>query len=335
MESLKIKVIIPVMAILMLGLLLGCGDDFNAQASLSQESDEVILDQELDEGSLELESDAQVVLNRILESELLEEHGITVNQGNEPFDAGLGDEFEVMFYVTREYGKYFFTPGDWTDELVLSLVEIGEVGAGFVKEWLGSESDEIVNFIYNITEPDDDHFYPIWGGGGSLGTFLYVSDDASFIASTLIVHEVVHEVLQHNGIMSNFPSPPETSTLAWAAFLEEGLCNALEVLFLLETGFSYPSSGSGDMTSINAIHEQALEAFDFYDFEDEEEYGSRYAQLMSYDTAASFVMFLLEHRGTRADFMRFFEDIYLAEEIYGETLDDLIVSWLVYLDGYR
>jgi len=307
MKSLKIKVIIPVMTVLMLGLLLGCGDDLDTQA----------------------------VLDRILESELLEERGITVNQGEDPFDAGLGDEFEVMFYVTREYGKYFFTPGDWTDELVLSLVEIGETGTGFVKEWLGSESDEIVNFIYNITEPDDDHFLPIWGGGGSLGTFIYVSADARHIASTLIVHEAVHEVLRHNEIMSNFPYPPETSTWAWAAFLEEGLCNALEVLFLLETGFSYPSSGTGDVTSINAIHEAALREFVLFNFEDEEEYGSRYAQLMSYETAASFVIFLLEHRGSRKDFMKFFEDIYLAEEIYGETLDDLIASWLVYLDGYR
>ena len=335
MKDKKMKtIIIPFAAILMLGLL-GCGDDLDAQASLSQESDnQPALEQELDD-QLEQELDGQEVLERILESDLLEEQGITINQGQEPFDAGLGDEFDIMFYAISNYGKYFFTPGDWTDELVLSLIEIGEKGTHFAKEWLGSESDEIVNFIYNITEPDDDHFLPIWGGGGSFGDFIYVSVDARHIVSTLIVHEAVHEVLRHNNIMSNFPTPPDTSTWHGALFLEEGFCNVLEVLFLLETGFSYPSSGSGDMTTIDAIHELAIWAFGFFDFEDEEEYGSRYAQLMSYDTAASFVIFLLEHRGSREDFMRFFEDIYLAEAIYGETLDELINSWLVYLDGYR
>ena len=68
-------------------------------------------------------------------------------------------------------------------------------------------------------------------------------------------------------------------------------------------------------------------------FEDTEEFGLRYPQLMSYDTAASFVYFLLEYHGSIEDFMRVFDDIYLMEEVFGVGMDDMIVKWMAYLNG--
>ena len=86
----------------------------------------------------------------------------------------------------------------------------------------------------------------------------------------------------------------------------------------------------------NHLHKKAISVFKFHNnFEDEAKYGNLYPQLMSYETSASFVYYLLEYKGSNDDFMRFFDDIDLMEEIYDMKMNDMIKEWLDYLDKYR
>jgi len=41
---------------------------------------------------------------------------------------------------------------------------------------------------------------------------------------------------------------------------------------------------------------------------------------------------ILEHKGTKEDFMWVFDDINLMEEVYGTDMDSMIAEWLEYLN---
>ncbi|MCL2588548.1 MAG: hypothetical protein FWD84_03970 [Oscillospiraceae bacterium] len=268
----------------------------------------------------------------ILDSELLAYHGIEIGIPENPhyrfFDS---DDLavEVALRVPGDYGTYYFTPGDWSDELIAELVLVSEDGLRFAKDFLGMEVSRPLSFVFNITEPDEDHPFPIWGGAFVLDTSMFFSMEASLFPS-LIVHETVHAILAYADRQSNFPQPPETSSWAWAMFLEEGLCDLIDFLFAQETAHNYPTN-YGD----EHLHTVALRTLNQNDhFSDELEFGTRYPQLMSYETAASFIYFLLEHHGTIDDFMRVFDDIYLMEDVFGQTMEGMIAEWIAYLNEH-
>jgi len=282
---------------------------------------------------------AEQDVETILASELLESYGIAINRPQQPyhFIDGIEDlRLEVALYVRGEYGIYYFTPGGWNDRLIAQFVRISEDGIRFAKDWLGYTGEPLI-FIYNITEPDPDHPFPIWGGGGVLGSTTYISMSVDLMPS-LIVHEAVHAILRRQERQSNFPQPPETSRWGWAQFLEEGLCDVIDFLFFMETEHNYdPNRYRRHRRDIqNHLHHEALNMLRFHNnFEDEAEFGHRYPKLMSNETAASFIYFLLEHKGSVEDFMRVFEDIYLMEEVFGESMEDMIVVWLTYLERFK
>ena len=275
-------------------------------------------------------------IETILESELLASYGIEVSKSHITYYSFQHPrrgviEIDVALHVLGEHGAYFFTPGGWTDELIAELVLVSEEGIRFAKDFLGIEVSRPLSFVFNVTEPDENHPLPIWGGGGVVDTSTFISIDARFLPS-LIVHEAVHAILEYDGRQSNFPRPPESS-IFWrgANFLEEGLCDVVEFLFSMQTEHRYLTNYGDDH-----LHTKALQMFDYHNgFEDETEFGTRYHQLMSYQTAASFIYFLLEYHGTIEDFMRAFEDIYLLEELFGANMSEMIAKWLTYLDGLQ
>jgi hypothetical protein len=156
---------------------------------------------------------------------------------------------------------------------------------------------------------------------------------------SLIIHEAVHSILRVYNRKTNFPMPPETSAWNFSQFLEEGLCNVIDYLFFLETQLVYNTNryGKSNENMESYLHKKAVESFDYHNnFENEAEHGLIYRQLMSYETAASFIYCLLEHKeGTKEDFMRFFDDINLMEEVYGVNMDAMIAEWLEFLEQYR
>lgn len=136
-------------------------------------------------------------------------------------------------------------------------------------------------------------------------------------------------------------------SMSGADFFEEGLCVALEYLFLATTPNQWYRGRRGvqqisnqhiepDATReevLRYVHERALQDMDFHDFEDASLFGERYAVLQEYYTSASFILYLLEYRGSWDDFFRIYSDFNLMEEVYGMTMEEMIESWLEYLDN--
>ena len=272
-------------------------------------------------------------METILDSQLLADKGIAISIPEHPYYTFVhrrrGElDIEVALRVLGEHGVYYFTPGGWTDELIADIVLVGEEGILFAKDFLGIELSRPLSFVFNITEPDENHPLPVWGGGGVLGTSTFISMDRSLLP-TIIVHEAVHGILRYDERMTNFPQAPESSPWATALFLEEGLCDVIDFLFARQTALPYRTNYGNRHLHTDAV--RMLQQHDY--FSDEEEFGTRYPQLMSYQTAASFVYFLLEHHGTIEDFMRVFDDIYLMEEVFGQNMEGMIVDWLAYLEG--
>lgn len=273
-------------------------------------------------------------IDTILESELLQSHGILIAQPDSPYYRFLDrDDLQVgiTLRVQGEYGTYYFEADGWTDELIAELVLVSEDGFRFVQDFLGIHVSEPLSIVFNVTRPSADHPLSAWNGGFVLGTSTYISMPARDFPR-LIVHEIVHAVLGYAERRSNFPFIPEDSDWVHAMFLEEGLCDVVDFLFSLETEHTYRT----DFDREGSLHPAALRELDRQNnFADEMKFGTRYPQLMSYQTAASFVYFLLEHHGSIEEFMRVFDDIYLMEEVFGQSMEDMIIEWLAYLKTLR
>ena len=270
-------------------------------------------------------------IETILDSQLLASHDIAISTPERPYYRLVGQraefDIEVALRVVGEHGVYYFTPGGWTDELIADVILVSEEGILFAKDFLGIEVNGPLNFVFNITEPEEGHPLPLWGGGGVLGTSTFISMDRRLFPS-IIVHEAVHAILRYDGRMSNFPQTPENSMWARAMFLEEGLCDVIDFLFARQTELPYRTNYGN--RHLHTVAGQILNRQN--NFSDQAEFGTRYPQLMSYETAASFIYFLLEYHGTMEDFMEVFDDIYLMEEVFGENMENMIVKWLAYLD---
>ena len=57
----------------------------------------------------------------------------------------------------------------------------------------------------------------------------------------------------------------------------------------------------------------------------------RYPELHYYHAAASFMLYLMQHRGTMDDFWRIYANVHLMEEVYGYNMSDMIVQWTEFL----
>ena len=241
---------------------------------------------------------------------------------------------EVMYYALGEHGEYHFVTGnEWTNEYMTQLIDVSEDAIKFVKDWLGYEDEVLINFIYGNKKYDPptnpkSHLQKLWFGGNAFDNEIFINASEEYMPA-LIAHEAVHTILNLQERQSNFP--------LWNSvqFLEEGLADVIDYLFFLETEHVYDLSRyvKDKQAAESHLHEYALIMFEFYDnFEDEKEFGSIYPQLMSYETSASFIYYLLEYKGTKEDFMRVFDDINLMEEVYGVSMDGMITQWLEFLE---
>jgi len=117
---------------------------------------------------------------------------------------------------------------------------------------------------------------------------------------------------------------------AFMAFVEE---------FILPVSSGQADSDAGGRATREEIiaYVDRMAAFSLANPHDWDGLGSplleeeRYAELYDYYTAASFMFYLLEHRGTKEDFFRIYADIYLMEEVYGLRMEEMIAEWLDHL----
>jgi len=82
---------------------------------------------------------------------------------------------------------------------------------------------------------------------------------------------------------------------------------------------------------VHGLHFRHFE--DIFDMQGAIQAGVPYAELMDHYTAASFFLYLLEHRGTREDFLTVYQDVHQMEALYGLSLRYMIAEWQAYLDS--
>ena len=125
----------------------------------------------------------------------------------------------------------------------------------------------------------------------------------------------------------------------FAAFMDEfflGYVDAAEEI----TAYLPPARRASREEIITRAHFQAYRVLTMgwnmfghsYDFLGALQAGVPNAALFDHFTAASFFLYLLENRGTRADFLRVYQDIYQMTEVYGIDLESMIAQWRVYLN---
>ena len=97
--------------------------------------------------------------------------------------------------------------------------------------------------------------------------------------------------------------------------------------------FTLPERRATRAEIIASVHARALmQDMANNDFSNTALFGYRYGILNGYFTAGSFIFYLLEHRGTMEDFLLVYSDLSQMEYVYGITTDEMIESWLAYLD---
>jgi hypothetical protein len=246
----------------------------------------------------------------------------------------------ISYIVTAGQGQYYFTNNGWTLDMARENVRKYEASMMYAKGWFEKEYPGRITLICHRPVSD---VGIMWGESRNGEVYVFFPGSCSpDNVSYLIAHESVHALINSFNLKTNFPRNPYKKDLN---YLEEGLATVIEFQYSKETGVLFEDylyrltpmgwedmSGADTFDDVSSVlNELALFAIDQYDFGDKRTFGEQYAVLQSYFTAASFISYLLEQRGSKDDFFRFYSDIRLADKIYGKDLDGLIEDWLEYL----
>jgi hypothetical protein len=260
----------------------------------------------------------------------------------------------VMVTVTATHAEYHFSNGDWDLETISYMVDVSEEALEYVKNWLGKEDNNRLtvvfckdgDYMHEFDEEMGDIFAQGSGGGWYLGNrviFSFLNDITGLL--DLNTHEAVHAYLDIFNITTDFLVFEYGGF--YSNFFEEGLCTVIQFMFLAETTNErfiadlhqyLRQMGIRDRTNTtsilhgNARNLKSTFSADLLDYHKMWGFENRdmmpYPILQSYDTAASFIMFLLDH-GTKEDFLQFYIDNDLFEKIYGYSVDEMIEQWLL------
>jgi hypothetical protein len=266
--------------------------------------------------------------------------------------------FGIALQVSGTYADFFFghpstiAPVLWEKDMVSHRVSIGEESIRFIADWLDIKPQRRLNvFFIHIEDQGGGGGY----GNGNLTVFQDISDPPWAMA-----HEAVHALLSDAGIRNNFP----TVSIPWPGFgyvtipfFEEGLCIMLELLFEINTenerfaleaagwrrGYRQTPGHHGNQQTrldledvLQYVNHRAVENLTYYyNPEDAGRFGTQYTKLNTHHTAASFMFYLYTQRGSRQDLIRFYQDINLAENIFGTNMTGLITSCYSWLDDWR
>ena len=256
--------------------------------------------------------------------------------------SGLYSE-KIAFVITAEQGKYYFTKNGWTLDMARENVGEFENCLLFTQNWLEREYPGLITVMLHRSNVGIE---VLWGRGFSGEIYIQFADSRlQDDVPHFLVHEAAHAISRPAGLVTNFPIAPKKQI----SYFEEGLATLAEFIYaeensVLQEAYMYrlnnmawtDTSDYKPEDVAGALDKLAFHSIDFYDFDDESLFGTRYRILQSYFTAASFQYYLLEQRGSKEDFFSFYSDVGKADEIYGEDLDSLIEDWQEYLAGnYR
>lgn len=248
------------------------------------------------------------------------------------WDTQTYDFDDFAFSALTDQAYYFFDWWFWGDNIFKDMEEfINSIDTqyAYAKQWLG----------FDDAAPIQTRVLFSRGGGMSMAGVDYVAIVGN--NPLVAVHEAIHHLLAVNNISEDFywfweglpeglqfiysDEDPEfygaKMLLAFADGNVDAFIDDVASRYHRLTGKEYVYNGTFNFKQF--IHIEALEKV--------LETGSNvYRELYSYDTAASFAVFLLD-LGSKEDFMRLYVDTSVAEELYGKDFNSLYEQWLEFL----
>ena len=268
------------------------------------------------------------------------------------------DPVPIKLTALTQQAQYYFSTSSWTRESIEHYIEVSEEAITFAGDFLNYHHDEPLKIIvyappHSLIEIDGWATFPATGG-------RYLCDVGATIimwcvpeqGPSAITHEAAHAILdlssmRHN---NNFPIMEWMSDCG-SGYFEEGLCVVIENLFITETlneqyaltfsqlyfGLNKRVTWDDVVNRVNSNAKWELDNDNLISIITMENLGYEnpaqaakdlpYWELQSYDTAASFILYLTEEKGTWDDFFQVFADINLMEEIYGVGMEGIIAEW--------
>jgi len=267
------------------------------------------------------------------------------------------DIFVIYVSVHGYYSHYYFgtEPGGrvrWTYDFVSHAVAIGEESIPFIMDWLDVELDTPVMRTLNIITAA---FMPGAGGWYAAGTNTIVNTLNLPDPPLVMAHEAAHAILNAAGMSQADTNFPLISRVQWPDLFpgeytimphyEEGLCILLELLFELATeNERYAVEAARMRISRNRTTRMRFdEVINYVNMRAIRElgerlyrrYGEPFPELQFNETTASFMFYLYTERGTRADLLTVYQDIYRMYDIFGTDINGMITSWLAWLEDWR
>ncbi len=288
--------------------------------------------------------------------------GMTYNYMLDQYVINNGNS-SLMFGVRTERANNYFSVTDWwTLEKIKDYSLTGNSSILTTEQWFDCKIDGLYNVMYLGYDP---HEVGIRGMSmDQLSRTITVNvPEKSF--PTGFSHEIVHQCLRYMGIENKglYMGKQDKHSRGW---MEDGLCHVVGSICDSDSGnpvldknyyshaMQYLENFWGkecvdqymaavtaqgkdsskldphifyDLSAINAMKDQKL-----LERLPEEENNIFILLDKHQETIPSFYFYLLNGKGSEEDLMKAYQDISRFEEVYGQSLTDMIDEWLNYLE---
>ncbi len=268
-----------------------------------------------------------------------------------------GDSGELLFRINTDRANIYFSPADfWTLEKVKDYALVSDSSISGTEQWF----DYTYEKPYTIMYVKNEAMIKLAGMSTNFETDtieVYCTERTYPIG---FGHEIVHLTLYHKGI-DNKGLYAGQYDLRSNDYMEEGLCHTVGSLCdgnssnpVLAKNYSenahlnmqvrwgeeyldeyFNRSHHKDKTKLEAriwFDMAAIKAIETMEKEGKLS-GDKIDYLIDQETMASFYFYLLEDKGTKEDLMKIYQDISCFEEVYGQSLTDMIDEWLEHLEN--
>ncbi len=271
-----------------------------------------------------------------------------------------GDNGELLFSIQTDLAQYYYAQADWlTLEKINSYAKQGDSSISATEKWFNYEHAEPYTIVYMNNE----------GTGAVIGmrTIFETNTVSVFLTKTFepvgLSHEIAHLVLYHSNT-SNKGWYADKYDSGSVNYMEEALCPTVNVLcdsnsddpilnerfyqycqYVMETkwGTEYlqkyhdlvarkgrDSKRLDPQTWIDMSALKEMEALNMRETLANAESNIEF--LHNFETGPSFMLYLLDGKGTKEDLIKIYQDISSFEGVYGQSLTSMIDEWLLHLE---
>jgi len=266
---------------------------------------------------------------------------------------------DLQFYVRTADTQNYFTAADWwTLQTISNYVTTGEDSIHYVEEWFGQKCPKTPTIYYvyrdGDIQPDGPYDFdnialsvprrqrPIGIAPQVAQAMLNelgistagYSDSQRDVVTTRNLEDALCEAIQLECIeQSDLPATENWAYFEMLRIMRHGRGDDVLADYVLAI-LSSRSLGY-DANRLNAdvfSHVLALNVFEKQGLDQQvKETGEPKRYLYNVDTTMSFVLYLLEERGSKEDFLKVYRDVGNSQEVYGCSFEELIQEWRDYL----